>query len=66
MIVLRDVQLRRGAKVLLERASVTVHAGEKVALVGANGIGKSSLMALLLGQLHEDRGEFSQIGRAHV
>jgi ATP-binding cassette subfamily F protein 3 len=57
MIVLRDVQLRRGAKVLLESASVTLHAGEKVALVGANGIGKSSLMALMLGQLHEDRGE---------
>ena len=57
MIVLRDVQLRRGAKVLLERANVTLHPGEKVALVGANGIGKSSLMALLLGHLHEDRGE---------
>ena len=57
MIVLRDVQLRRGAKVLLERANITLHPGEKVALVGANGIGKSSLMALLLGQLHEDRGE---------
>ncbi|NCW39408.1 MAG: ATP-binding cassette domain-containing protein [Betaproteobacteria bacterium] len=57
MIVLRDVQLRRGAKVLLERANVTIHPGEKVGLVGANGIGKSSLMALLLGQLHEDRGE---------
>ena len=57
MIVLREVQLRRGAKVLLESASVTIHPGEKVGLVGANGIGKSSLMALLLGQLHEDRGE---------
>ena len=57
MIVLRDVQLRRGTKVLLERANVTLHPGEKVGLVGANGIGKSSLMALLLGQLHEDRGE---------
>ncbi len=57
MIVLRDVQLRRGAKVLLERANVTLHPGEKVGLVGANGIGKSSLMALLLGQLHEDQGE---------
>jgi len=39
MIVLRDVQLRRGAKVLLERANVTIHPGEKVGLVGANGIG---------------------------
>jgi ATP-binding cassette subfamily F protein 3 len=60
MIVLRDVQLRRGAKVLLERASVTLHPGEKIGLVGTNGIGKSSLMALLLGTLHEERGEFSR------
>ena len=58
MIVLRDLQLRRGTKVLLERANVTIHVGEKVSLVGANGIGKSSLMALMLGQLHEDRGEY--------
>jgi ATP-binding cassette, subfamily F, member 3 len=57
MIILRDVTLRRGAKVVLERTSLTVHAGEKAGLVGRNGAGKSSLFALLAGRLHADRGD---------
>jgi len=59
MISLQSVTLRRGAKVLLDGASVTIHPGEKAALVGRNGAGKSTLFALLAGQLHEDAGEFS-------
>ena len=59
MITLRDVVLRRGARVLLDGASVTINPGEKVGLVGRNGAGKSSLFRLLDGQLHEDKGEFN-------
>jgi ATP-binding cassette, subfamily F, member 3 len=59
VIHLRDVTLRRGAKVLLDRVSLTLNPGEKVGLVGRNGAGKSSLFALLAGRLHEDAGEFS-------
>ncbi len=59
MIELKDITLRRGAKVLLEGASVSIHAGEKVALVGRNGTGKSTLLALLSGALHEDRGSLT-------
>jgi len=59
MIQLRNVTLRRGAKVLLQGVSVTINPGEKVGLVGRNGAGKSSLFALLNGTLHEDAGEFS-------
>ncbi len=58
MITLKNVTLRRGAKVLLEGASVTLNPGEKVGLVGRNGAGKSSLFALLNGNLHEDAGEY--------
>jgi ATP-binding cassette subfamily F protein 3 len=57
VITLRDVTLRRGAKVVLERTSLTVHAGEKVGLVGRNGAGKSSLFALLANRLHADKGD---------
>jgi ATP-binding cassette, subfamily F, member 3 len=57
MITLRDVTLRRGAKVVLERTNLTVHAGEKVGLVGRNGAGKSSLFALLADRLHADKGD---------
>jgi ATP-binding cassette subfamily F protein 3 len=58
MITLKNVTLRRSAKVLLEGASVTLNPGEKVGLVGRNGAGKSSLFALLNGTLHEDAGEY--------
>ena len=57
MITLRNVVLRRGTKVLLDGASVTLNPGEKVGLVGRNGAGKSSLFALFNGSLHEDGGE---------
>ena len=59
MITLKTVTLRRGTKVLLDAASVTLNPGEKVGLVGRNGAGKSSLFALLDGSLHEDAGDFS-------
>ena len=59
MITLKNVILRRSAKVLLDGASVTLNPGEKVGLVGRNGAGKSSLFALFNGGLHEDGGDFS-------
>jgi ATP-binding cassette subfamily F protein 3 len=58
MISLKNVILRRSAKVLLYGASVTINPGEKVGLVGRNGAGKSTLFALFNGTLHEDGGDF--------
>jgi ATP-binding cassette subfamily F protein 3 len=52
-----DLTLRRGANVLLEHASMNVHPGQKAGLVGANGAGKSSLFAVIRGELHADAGE---------
>jgi ATP-binding cassette subfamily F protein 3 len=57
MLRIVDLTLARGTKRLLEGASLTLHAGHKVGLIGANGSGKSSLFALLRGELHTDRGE---------
>ncbi|WP_442595919.1 ABC-F family ATP-binding cassette domain-containing protein [Parapusillimonas sp. JC17] len=59
MIILKNVTLRRGSKVLLDQTSINLNPGEKVGLVGRNGAGKSSLFAVLNGTLHEDSGEFS-------
>jgi ATP-binding cassette subfamily F protein 3 len=56
MIILRDITLRRGSKLLLQDANVTVQPGQRLALIGANGCGKSSLFSLLLGELTADAG----------
>jgi ATP-binding cassette subfamily F protein 3 len=57
MITLDQVTLRRGARVLLEQASVALNPGEKIGLIGRNGAGKSSLFALLTGRLQEEGGD---------
>ncbi len=57
MITLKDVTLRRGTKVVLDAASVTLQPGENVGLVGRNGAGKSSLFAMLTNRLQSDGGE---------
>lgn len=59
MLELRDLSLRRGTKLLLEHADLRVHPGQKLGLVGANGCGKSSLLALLRGELSVDGGSVS-------
>jgi ATP-binding cassette subfamily F protein 3 len=64
-----NVSLRRGAKLLLEGADVAINPGERIGLIGANGSGKSSLFALLRGELHTDKGEVDFPGHwrlAHV
>jgi len=57
MITLKNIVLRRSAKVLLDNASVSINPSEKVGLVGRNGAGKSTLFGLLNGSLQEDAGE---------
>ncbi len=57
MITLKEVTLRRGTKLVLDAATVTIQPGENVGLVGRNGAGKSSLFALLTERLHSDGGE---------
>ncbi|WP_297505671.1 ABC-F family ATP-binding cassette domain-containing protein [Ferrovum sp.] len=59
MITLKKLTLRRGPKIILDKASITINPGEKVALVGRNGAGKSTLFRLLDGTLREDGGDFS-------
>ncbi|WP_062192860.1 ABC-F family ATP-binding cassette domain-containing protein [Caldimonas taiwanensis] len=57
MIQLKNLTLRRGTKIVLDGASLTLNPGEKVGLVGRNGAGKSSLFALLTGRLQADAGD---------
>src|SRR5210317_338017 len=57
MLQLRNVALRRGTRLLFDSASLQIHPGQKVGVAGANGTGKSSLFALLRGELHADSGD---------
>jgi len=69
MLALTNISLRRGHKVLLENVSFQIHAGHRMGVIGANGSGKSSLFAMLLGELEPDDGELvldPQAEIAHV
>jgi ATP-binding cassette subfamily F protein 3 len=59
MLSLNNITLSRGNKILLENSSATIYERQKVGVVGQNGCGKSSLFAMILGQLIPDRGEYS-------
>ncbi|EFM90449.1 ABC transporter ATP-binding protein [Actinobacillus pleuropneumoniae] len=59
MIFFTDLILKRGQSVLLENTSATIHTGQKVGLVGKNGCGKSSLFALVKGELQPEGGDVS-------
>lgn len=66
MLTITDLSLQRGGLWLLESASLTVQPGQRVAIVGANGAGKSSLFQLLLGQLAPEQGSISQPGGCRI
>ncbi|HET7158488.1 MAG TPA: ATP-binding cassette domain-containing protein [Burkholderiales bacterium] len=57
MIQFRHLTLARGAKRLIEDADLQIPAGWRVGLIGANGSGKSSVFAMLRGELHPDSGD---------
>ncbi|WP_438952051.1 ATP-binding cassette domain-containing protein [Porticoccus sp.] len=63
MIILDNITLQRGTKRLLEKTSATIHPGRKIALIGANGAGKSSLFSLLLGKLTVEEGTLQVPGQ---
>ncbi len=69
MIALREVTVRRGGRPVLRGVDLTVHAGWKVGITGANGAGKSSLLALVRGEIEADEGSVElprQLVLAHV
>ena len=57
MIQISDLSLMRGNKILLHETNAVLYPGHKAGLIGANGCGKSSLFALIRGELHPEQGE---------
>lgn len=57
MIKLQNLGLQRGVKTLIEDANIEIYSAQKVAIIGPNGCGKSSLFSLMLNQISSDAGE---------
>src|SRR6516165_5000907 len=62
MIVASDIELRAGARLLLESASFQVAAGDRIGLVGRNGAGKTTLAKVLAGQVQPAAGSVRRSG----
>lgn len=63
MLQLADAGKRFGHKLLFEHANWLITAGERTALVGANGTGKSTLMKVLAGLTPDDSLDYGSIQR---
>src|SRR5690349_9515325 len=59
MLSFQNLRLRRGPRVLIDGLSATIHRGQRVGFVGRNGTGKSSLFALIQGEVAPDQGDVS-------
>jgi ABC transport system ATP-binding/permease protein len=57
LIDIRGVELRYGDKILLNKLDLTITIGERIGIIGPNGIGKSSLLRAILGDLKPTQGE---------
>ena len=66
MIQFTDIALRRGSKLLFEEAGFQVHTRQRLGLVGANGCGKTSLFALIQGELEADQGSLTVPAKARI
>jgi len=62
-LVARDLTFSHGPEVVLDGVSVTVASGHRIGVVGPNGVGKSTLLRLLAGDLHPDSGTVERVPR---
>ena len=57
MISLRNLTFRRGSKVILENVNMDIPRGAMVAVMGPSGVGKTTVLRLISGQLRPDEGQ---------
>lgn len=60
MIQLDQLSIRRGGRILFQKASMQLHPGWKIGLTGVNGAGKSTLFSALLGGIESDSGSLTR------
>ncbi|MGC3981705.1 MAG: ATP-binding cassette domain-containing protein [Steroidobacteraceae bacterium] len=69
MLNFSNIAIRRGVRVLFEKATFNLFRGEKIGITGENGAGKSTLLALVRGEIQPETGSFDMPGNlavAHV
>ena len=69
MLNFSDISIRRGTRLLFEKATFNLYRGEKIGITGENGSGKSTLLALVRGEVTPETGSFDMPGNlavAHV
>jgi ATP-binding cassette subfamily F protein 3 len=66
LLIIEDVSLRMGGRLLLDRASLRVDAGRRIGLVGRNGAGKSTLLRAIAGELTLDGGSIHLAASARM
>ena len=64
MLHINDLTFRQGGRVLLDQATLHIPPGQRIGLIGRNGVGKSTLFRLILGETSPDDGEISLRPRA--
>ncbi len=63
MLIVRDLKIETGPRLLVEGASFSVQPGDRMGLVGRNGAGKTTLMRTLVGELEPSEGRIARTGR---
>lgn len=63
---IKDLQLSQGGVTLLNRVNITIEAKERVALIGRNGEGKSTLLKIIAGQVKPDGGQIDCDSRVDI
>ncbi len=66
MLQIENLTYRMGDRILFDRTSATISAGERVGFVGRNGTGKTTLLRLITGDLEADQGEVKTAERWRV
>lgn len=65
LVDMRDVSFTRGNRCIFDNISLTVPRGKITAIMGPSGIGKTTLLRLIGGQIAPDHGEIDLIARMH-
>ncbi len=62
-IQLEQVSVEKDGETILAPCDLTIHAGEKIAIIGESGAGKTTLLNILYGEIHPSQGQIRYQGR---